>query len=58
MHLFAENAPADAQNKFIVIQLNTGWVHIKPIDKTLSNLVFSETYFEFAKYAKLVLHVI
>ena len=58
MHLLAENAPADAQNKFIVIQFNTGCFHIKAIDKILSNLVFSETDFEFAKYAKLVLHVV
>ena len=42
LHLFAENAPADAQNKFMINQLNTECILIKAIDKFLINLVLSE----------------
>ena len=53
MHLFAENAPADAQNKFMINQLNTECVLITAIDKFPINLVFSKSDFEFIKNAKL-----
>ena len=52
LNLFAENAPADAQNKFMIDQLNTECVLIKAADKFPINLVFSETGFEFIKYVK------
>ena len=52
LHLLAENAPADAQNKFMINQSNTEFVFIKAIDKSSINLVFSETVFEFIKKCK------
>ena len=52
LNLFAENAPADAQNKFMIDQLNTECVLIKATDKFPINLVFSETGFEFIKDIK------
>ena len=53
MHLFAENAPADVQNKLMIVQPNSECVLIKVIDKFPNNLVFSETENEFIKNAKL-----
>ena len=51
--MFTENAPTDAQNKFMINQLNSECVLIKAIDKFLINSVFSETDYEFIKNAKL-----
>ena len=51
--MFAENAPADAQNKLTINQLNSECVLIKVIDKFPFNLVFSETDYEFIKNTKL-----
>ena len=51
--MFAENAPADAQNKLMINQLNSECVLIKAIDKFPTNLVFSETDYEFIKNTKL-----
>ena len=53
LHLFAENTPADEQNKFMINELNSECVLIKAIDKFPMNLVFSETDYEFIKNAKL-----
>ena len=53
LHFFAENTPADAQNKFMINELNSECVLIKAIDKFPINLVFSETDYEFIKNAKL-----
>ena len=51
--MFTENAPTDAQNKFMINQLNSECVLIKATDKFLINSVFSETDYEFIKNAKL-----
>ena len=53
LHLFAENTPADAQNKLMINQLNSECVLIKAIDKFPTNLVFLESDYEFIKNAKL-----
>ena len=53
LHLFAENTSADAQNKFMINQLNSECVLVKAIDKFPVNLVFSETDYEFIKNTKL-----
>ena len=51
--MFPENTPADAQNKLTMNQLNSECVLIKAIDRFPTNLVFSETDYEFIKNAKL-----
>ena len=51
--MFPENAPADAQNKLKIKQLNWECVLIKAIDRFRTNLVFSETDYECIKNAKL-----
>ena len=52
LHLFAENAPADAQNKLMINQLNSECFLIKATDKFPTNLVFSETDYKFIKNEK------
>ena len=53
LHLLAENAPTDPNNKLMINQLNSECVLIKAIDKLPTNLVFSETDYESIKNAKL-----
>ena len=43
LHLLAENAPADAQNKLMINQFDLECVLIKAIDKFPSNSVFSDS---------------
>ena len=58
LHLLAENAPADAQNKLMINQFDLECILINAIDKFPTNLVFSDSDYELKKIQSLVLLVI
>ena len=53
LHLLAENAPTDAQNKLMINQFDLECILINAIDKFPTNLVFSDSDYELKKNTKL-----